>query len=56
LLWQAIGNAYAILSNPEKKRQYDLYGDEEVAPRSRYGQYLSPSLALFHAELWIRIQ
>jgi DnaJ family protein B protein 12 len=36
LLWQAIGNAYAILSNPEKKRQYDLYGDEEVAPRSRY--------------------
>lgn len=33
--FKAIGNAYAVLSNPEKKRQYDLYGDEETAPRSR---------------------
>jgi DnaJ family protein B protein 12 len=33
--FKAIGNAYAVLSNPEKKRQYDLYGDEDNAPRSR---------------------
>jgi len=26
--FKAIGNAYAVLSNPDKKRQYDLYGDE----------------------------
>merc|ERR1711892_12853 len=32
--FKAIGNAYAVLSNPEKKRQYDLYGDEaEVSGR-----------------------
>ena len=37
--FKAIGNAYAVLSEPEKKRQYDLYGDEEVSsPRSRGGQ------------------
>merc|ERR1712181_92757 len=36
--FKAIGNAYAVLSEPEKKRQYDLYGDEEVSsPRSRGG-------------------
>jgi len=34
--FKAIGNAYAVLSEPEKKRQYDLYGDEEPA-RSRGG-------------------
>lgn len=33
--FKAIGNAYAVLSNTEKKRQYDLYGDEDSAPRSR---------------------
>lgn len=27
--FKAIGNAYAVLSEPEKKRQYDLYGEEE---------------------------
>ena len=32
--FKAIGNAYAVLSDTEKKRQYDLYGDEEPA-RSR---------------------
>lgn len=36
--FKAIGSAYAVLSNPEKKRQYDLYGDEEAAPRSRRGR------------------
>jgi len=36
--FKAIGNAYAVLSEPEKKRQYDLYGDEDVSsPRSRGG-------------------
>jgi len=36
--FKAIGNAYAILSEPEKKRQYDLYGDEDASsPRSRGG-------------------
>jgi len=34
--FKAIGNAYAVLSEPEKKRQYDLYGDEDASsPRSR---------------------
>jgi len=32
--FKAIGNAYAVLSDGEKKRQYDLYGDEEPV-RSR---------------------
>merc|ERR1719479_776463 len=33
--FKAIGNAYAVLSDTEKKRQYDLYGsDEEQAARS----------------------
>ncbi|XP_013398419.1 dnaJ homolog subfamily B member 12 [Lingula anatina] len=27
--FKAIGNAYSVLSNPEKKRQYDLFGNEE---------------------------
>ncbi|XP_043535061.1 dnaJ homolog subfamily B member 12a isoform X1 [Chiloscyllium plagiosum] len=29
--FKAIGNAYAVLSNPEKRKQYDLYGDEKQA-------------------------
>jgi len=29
--FKAIGNSYAVLSNPEKKRQYDLYGEEDVS-------------------------
>lgn len=46
--FKAIGNAYAVLSNTEKKRQYDLYGDEDSAPRSRrsnggFYQYEDPS-------------
>jgi len=36
--FKAIGNAYGVLSEPEKKRQYDLYGDEDISsPRSRGG-------------------
>jgi DnaJ-class molecular chaperone len=26
---QAIGNAFAVLSNPEKRQRYDQYGSEE---------------------------
>lgn len=40
--FKAIGNAYAVLSDPEKKRQYDLYGDEDVSSlrgRGRHGFY-----------------
>jgi DnaJ family protein B protein 12 len=47
--FKAIGSAYAVLSNPEKKRQYDLYGDEDAAPsrrrpaRSGFYEYEDPS-------------
>lgn len=27
----AIGNAYAVLSNPEKRQQYDQYGEQGPA-------------------------
>jgi len=33
--FKAIGNAYAVLSDSEKKRQYDLYGDEEPVRSQR---------------------
>ncbi|KAF5908901.1 dnaJ subfamily C member 18, partial [Clarias magur] len=29
--FKAIGNAYAVLSNPEKRQQYDQYGDQGAA-------------------------
>ncbi|XP_077597404.1 dnaJ homolog subfamily C member 18 [Stigmatopora nigra] len=29
--FKAIGNAYAVLSNPEKRQQYDEYGDQPTA-------------------------
>ncbi|XP_068113807.1 dnaJ homolog subfamily B member 12 [Hyperolius riggenbachi] len=34
--FKAIGNAYAVLSNPEKRKQYDQFGDEKVNA-SRHG-------------------
>ena len=44
----AIGNAYAVLSNPEKRQQYDQYGDQSTtlnAPQqsshSRHGHHRS---------------
>lgn len=44
----AIGNAYAVLSNPEKRQQYDQYGDQSAASNapqpsshSRHGYYRS---------------
>jgi len=33
--FKVIGNAYAVLSTPEKRRQYDLYGDEDSSGPSR---------------------
>ena len=39
-LTAAIGNAYATLSDSTKRKQYDLYGEEEVRqPRRRNGHY-----------------
>jgi len=34
----AIGNAYAVLSNTEKRKQYDQYGEEKLHP-SRQRQH-----------------
>uniref|UniRef100_A0A3Q4BSY9 J domain-containing protein n=1 Tax=Mola mola TaxID=94237 RepID=A0A3Q4BSY9_MOLML len=46
--FKAIGNAYAVLSNPEKRQQYDQYGDQSAASsapqhssHSRPGYYRS---------------
>ncbi|XP_051955532.1 dnaJ homolog subfamily C member 18-like isoform X1 [Xyrauchen texanus] len=48
--FKAIGNAYAVLSNPEKRLQYDQCGDQAAAdtsshpsaqPRHAYGHYRS---------------
>ncbi|KAG7217301.1 hypothetical protein INR49_027845 [Caranx melampygus] len=46
--FKAIGNAYAVLSNPEKRQQYDQYGDQSAASNapqhpshSRHGHYRS---------------
>ncbi|OBS58247.1 hypothetical protein A6R68_10632, partial [Neotoma lepida] len=42
LLVAAIGNAFAVLSNPDKRLRYDEYGDEQVtvtAPRARSYHY-----------------
>lgn len=30
----AIGNAYAVLSNPDKRQQYDQYGEQGAAETS----------------------
>ncbi|XP_061491281.1 dnaJ homolog subfamily B member 12 isoform X1 [Rhineura floridana] len=34
--FKAIGNAYAVLSNPEKRKQYNQFGDAKVSP-TRHG-------------------
>lgn len=34
--FKAIGNAYAVLSNPEKRQQYDQYGDQSPADTSSH--------------------
>lgn len=38
--FKAIGNAYAVLSDADKRRQYDMYGsDEDISARSRRSQH-----------------
>lgn len=37
--FKAIGNAVAVLTDPEKRKQYDLYGSEEERISSRGGSY-----------------
>lgn len=40
--FKAIGNAFAVLSNPDKRLRYDEYGDEQVTftvPRARSYHY-----------------
>lgn len=34
--FKAIGNAYAVLSNAEKRRHYDQYGEESAQPSARH--------------------
>lgn len=36
VLYSAIGNAYAVLSNPEKRQQYDECGDQGPAETSSH--------------------
>lgn len=37
--FKAIGNAVAVLTDVEKRKQYDMYGDEEKISRSHSHQY-----------------
>ncbi|XP_052755685.1 dnaJ homolog subfamily B member 14 [Galleria mellonella] len=37
--FKAIGNAAAILTDPEKRKQYDLRGEEPVQPQHTHHQY-----------------
>ncbi|XP_053559457.1 dnaJ homolog subfamily B member 14 [Bombina bombina] len=37
--FKKIGNAYAVLSNPEKRRQYDLTGNEEQVQNINNGNF-----------------
>ena len=36
--FKAIGNAFAVLSDAEKRKQYDLYGPEQVQQSSSSGR------------------
>ncbi|OXB63843.1 hypothetical protein ASZ78_004138 [Callipepla squamata] len=46
----AIGNAYAVLSNPEKRKQYDQFGDEKLSP-ARHGHAHSDFHRGFEADI-----
>nr|XP_047925312.1 dnaJ homolog subfamily B member 12 [Anser cygnoides]XP_047925313.1 dnaJ homolog subfamily B member 12 [Anser cygnoides] len=48
--FKAIGNAYAVLSNPEKRKQYDQYGDEKLNP-ARHGHSHSDFHRGFEADI-----
>ncbi|NXG09765.1 DJB12 protein, partial [Sakesphorus luctuosus] len=48
--FKAIGNAYAVLSNPEKRKQYDQFGDEKLNP-ARHGHGHSDFHRGFEADI-----
>ncbi|NXI56782.1 DJB12 protein, partial [Chloroceryle aenea] len=48
--FKAIGNAYAVLSNPEKRKQYDQFGDEKLNP-ARHGHSHSDFHRGFEADI-----
>ncbi|XP_046798824.1 dnaJ homolog subfamily B member 12 isoform X2 [Gallus gallus] len=48
--FKAIGNAYAVLSNPEKRKQYDQFGDEKLNP-ARHGHAHSDFHRGFEADI-----
>jgi len=35
----AVGNAFAVLSDTDKRKKYDMYGPEEERQASRSGEY-----------------
>ena len=37
--FKAIGNAFAVLSDAEKRKQYDLYGPEQMQQSSGHSRY-----------------
>lgn len=37
--FKAVGNAFAVLSDKDKRKQYDLYGGEEQQTTSRRSYY-----------------
>lgn len=50
----AIGNAYAVLSNPEKRQQYDQYGEqgatESASHSSAHPRYTHTHHRTFHRD------
>lgn len=54
LFLAAIGNAYAVLSNPEKRQQYDQYGEqgatETASPSSSQPRYTHAHHRTFHRD------
>ncbi|XP_043196349.1 dnaJ homolog subfamily B member 12-like [Amphibalanus amphitrite] len=50
--FKAIGNAFAVLSDTEKRKQYDLYGNEDVrSSRGRGHHHYDPTHGGFEADV-----